>query len=337
MPLIRKLPKHVEATRAKGKTYYYVKVKGQRLAKLPGPPDTPEFHEAYALAMRKLAVDPKRTPPPENTVSWLIERYRASTEFRSLARSTQVSYEFALKRLETFGNLPVAGVKRVHIRTLRESIGDKPRTAQLFGSVVSLLWNFGIVELELEISNPARKMKRAGKTRNYVAWTEAEMERFETSNPPPHVMTAYMIARYVGPRRDDIARLMRSDYDGSTLKIAGTKTDTPTIVPVHPKLKAYLDAQPATLYLVVKADGAPVSTFYLGHQMREHLDTLGFKHLHLHGLRHTAGVALAEAGCSSREIAAVLGHRTLQMVERYTKQAQQKKLAEAAIIKLQRK
>jgi len=337
MPAIRRLPKHVEVTRAKGRAYYYVKVKGKRLAKLPGSPDTPEFHEAYALAMRNLAVDPKPQRHAENTVGWLIERYKASEEFGALARSTKVSYEHALKRLGTIGNHPVAQVKRVHIRTLRESIGDKARTAQLFSQVCSLLWNFGIEELEIETQNPARKMKRAGRARNYQAWTETEMERFETSNPPAHVMTAYMIARYVGPRREDISRLMRSDYDGATLKVAGTKTDTPTVVPVHPKLQAYLDQQPPTLYLVTKPNGTPVTTYYLSHAIRAHLDTLGFTHLHLHGLRHTAGVALAEAGCSSREIAAVLGHRTLQMVERYTKQAQQKRLAAAAIIKLQRK
>jgi hypothetical protein len=48
------------------------------------------------------------------------------------------------------------------------------------------------------------------------------------------------------------------------------------------------------------------------------------------------GRALAESGCSTKEIQAILGHRTAQMVELYSKAARQKKLARAAIAKLER-
>jgi hypothetical protein len=40
---------------------------------------------------------------------------------------------------------------------------------------------------------------------------------------------------------------------------------------------------------------------------------------------------LAEAGCSALEIAAITGHASLKEVERYTKSAQQAKLARSAI------
>lgn len=42
-----------------------------------------------------------------------------------------------------------------------------------------------------------------------------------------------------------------------------------------------------------------------------------------------------EAGCSAHEIQSITGHRTLQMVEHYTKAARQKRLASAAITKLE--
>lgn len=68
--------------------------------------------------------------------------------------------------------------------------------------------------------------------------------------------------------------------------------------------------------------------------MRAHLDSIGLDGVVLHGLRHTAGRGLAEAGRSGQEIMSVLGHSTLQMVERYTRKAKQKTLANAAIVKL---
>ena len=43
---------------------------------------------------------------------------------------------------------------------------------------------------------------------------------------------------------------------------------------------------------------------------------------------------LAEAGCSANEIAAITGHATLQEVSRYTKAAEQKKLAQSAMRRL---
>jgi enterobacteria phage integrase len=55
-----------------------------------------------------------------------------------------------------------------------------------------------------------------------------------------------------------------------------------------------------------------------------------------HGLRKAAGRRLAETGCSSKEIAAILGHESLKEVERYTKAADQRKLATSAMKRLER-
>ena len=40
---------------------------------------------------------------------------------------------------------------------------------------------------------------------------------------------------------------------------------------------------------------------------------------------------LAELGCSEKQIAAITGHKTSAMVSLYTREADQKKLADAAI------
>jgi integrase len=50
-----------------------------------------------------------------------------------------------------------------------------------------------------------------------------------------------------------------------------------------------------------------------------------------HGCRKTAAAILAELGCSSHQTAAITGHRSLKEVERYTKSANQKRLARPAM------
>ena len=46
-------------------------------------------------------------------------------------------------------------------------------------------------------------------------------------------------------------------------------------------------------------------------------------------------MALAEAGCTEKEIMAVLGHKTLAMVQKYTQGARRRRLASSAIAKLE--
>ena len=68
---------------------------------------------------------------------------------------------------------------------------------------------------------------------------------------------------------------------------------------------------------------------------RRELERLGLQGLQFHGLRHTVGARLAEAGATDREVMSVLGHRTVSMVTKYTRGAEQERLAEAAIVKLE--
>jgi integrase len=55
-----------------------------------------------------------------------------------------------------------------------------------------------------------------------------------------------------------------------------------------------------------------------------------------HGLGKAAARRLAEAGCTSKQIQAITGHKTLAEVERYTRKADQVWLARKAMKKQQK-
>jgi integrase len=44
----------------------------------------------------------------------------------------------------------------------------------------------------------------------------------------------------------------------------------------------------------------------------------GIVDLHFHDLRHEAGSRFAEAGFSDQEVSAISGHKSMQMLKRYT-------------------
>lgn len=83
--------------------------------------------------------------------------------------------------------------------------------------------------------------------------------------------------------------------------------------------------------------GGRYTTESFGNLMAEAIRGAGLpKGCKLHGLRKSAGVRLAEVGCSTREIMAVLGHNSLSQAEHYTKQAGQALLARAAMDRLEK-
>jgi integrase len=226
-------------------------------------------------------------------------------------------------------------MRKRHIRELRKTLEGKQRSQKLFTQVASALFNFGIDNDYCSL-NPAARMKRVGRANPYLPWSDKHCAIFEASQPARHLLTAYMIARFAGQRRGDILTMARNAYDGTCIEVRQEKTDQPLVIPAHRRLKSYLDQLPMdSLLFVVNANGQPIEETTFSKEFRAALDAAGLNQLHFHGLRHTAGRALAEAGCSSHQIQAITGHKTLQMVEHYTKGARQKRLASAAMAKLE--
>ena len=151
-----------------------------------------------------------------------------------------------------------------------------------------------------------------------------------------------MLGRYTGQRRGDVLKMARNAYNGTLIAVKPSKTERHSDdneqlrTPAHMRLKAYLAALPKNALLFVVDDaGRAVEETTFSKDFRAALNAAGLKHLHFHGLRHTAGMALAEAGCTEKEIMAVLGHKTLAMVQKYTQGARRSRLASSAIAKLE--
>ena len=138
-------------------------------------------------------------------------------------------------------------------------IAGKSRSQKLFSQVASALFNFGI-DNDYCAANPAARMKRLGKAKAFVAWSDEQCAAFENSKPARHLLTAYIIGRFTGQRRGDVLRMARSAYDGGCIAVRQEKTGEPVVIPAHRRLKAYLDDLPKdSLLFVVDAKGRPVA------------------------------------------------------------------------------
>jgi len=88
------------------------------------------------------------------------------------------------------------------------------------------------------------------------------------------------------------------------------------------------------LTFIVGKFGKPFTPIGFSNWYRDRCDEAGLPQCSAHGLRKLAATRLAEVGCSEREIMAITGHRSVSEVSRYTKAAEQSRLAERAIAKL---
>jgi len=177
----------------------------------------------------------------------------------------------------------------------------------------------------------ARAKAKAGRIHT---WTETEIEQYEARHPiGSRARLAMALLLYTGQRRSDVIRMGPQHIRRGVLSVMQQKTGTELAIPVHPRLAETIAAtECGHLAFLVTASGAPFSVDGFGNLFREWCDEAGLpQRCSAHGLRKAACRRLAETGCSAPQIAAISGHKTLKEVQRYIEEADQARLAQAAI------
>lgn len=119
------------------------------------------------------------------------------------------------------------------------------------------------------------------------------------------------------------------------LYVVQEKTGVELAIPVHPDLAIIIASAPSGhLTFLATRSGRPFEASRFSHWFREECDKAGLRHCSAHGLRKAAARRLAEAGCTAHEIGAITGHASLTELVRYTKAADQRRLADAAMAKV---
>jgi integrase len=192
-------------------------------------------------------------------------------------------------------------------------------------------------------TNPAAKVDniRRPKDAKLVnrGWRDDELETV-LELAPPWLRVAIAIAAYTGMRESDVARVTWKKYNGREFETRQVKTGEPIWVAAHCRLREILGAAPrVSPQIVVGVRGRPMSANTLGSRFFDFLKSLPEgtveRGLSFHGLRHTLGTRLAEAGCDAPTIASVLGQQTTQMAEHYSRTAHRHHLATAAIERIE--
>lgn len=271
--------------------------------------------------------------PTPRTVGAIVGEYRASRAFRKLNPDTQQAYDRSLQYILKFESVPIEKIRRRHVVGQVDLLADTPAKANKVLVAWQIILKFAVEREYIDFS-PAAKIERV-RTGEHGRWSDAAIEKALTLREP--IRRGVLIGLYTGQRLSDCVRMTWADFDGTGIKVVQQKTGEPLWIPVHRILRAELATWDRTsTHILTNKYGTPWKRLSFAQavstEFRKHEELNGCV---FHGLRKTAAARLAEAGCAPHQIAAITGHRSLQMLMHYTKEAQQKTMATAAIKRLE--
>jgi integrase len=310
----------------------YVRRPGSRRVALPGLPGSVEFMQAYQDAMSGPVIRPRA--PKAGTLAALATEYFSSAEFANLKPSSQATYRVALgPALERDGHRLVRDLPVDKARKLVQEIGaNRPAMANLTRAVLRRLFSFAMA-IGQRRDNPFIATPKY-KIGTHHTWTDEQLSTYEKHWPlGTRERLAFDVLLYTAQRVGDVVRMQRSDIRNGVITVVQQKTGTEVFVPLHPALARSIKAGPSKgVYLIGDKNGRPINRRSLTVLISVATKAAGLPGKCVaHGLRKAALRRLAEHGATSKEMQAISGHKSLAELERYTHQADQRRLAKAAI------
>lgn len=342
--VMRRPPKYVQGfVDRHRKPRFYFRRPGFKVVPLPGLPWSPEFMAVYeeALAGHPVQIGSRRVKP--GTIRALAVSYYDSHAFRMMSSQSvrrNIIERFCRetdKEGRALGDKSATTLQRAHIVKLMEARSDRPDSANGLRKALRAMMQHAVV-IGWRTDNPTRDVKPlAPKSKTgFHSWEESEIEQFESRHSiGSRARLAFTLLLYTGQRRSDVVRMGRQHIRDGVIQVRQVKTGTELFIPIHPVLQDVIaQSTSGQLTLLVTEFGNPFKPAGFGNWFREQCDMANLRHCSAHGLRKAAARRLAEAGCSTFEVAAITGHASLRELEKYTKAAAQKKLAVSAMARV---
>jgi integrase len=317
----------------------YLRRKGHQPVALP-PEADPDFLKAYQIALAATAPEPV-SRVSTGSLEALVRGYYTSAKFKQLGASTQIVYRRIIAELcRKHGTKPVALLGTEHIQRWLDQKSDTPAAANHLLRTVRALMRYA-KQTKMITTDPTigvERLKEVGQ--GTETWTEEDIAAYEARWPigtRPRLAMALLL--YTGQRRSDVVRMGRQHVNVGVMEVRPVKRQGKTIlhIPLHSDLAAAIALETDRLTFLMTETGKPFSSNGFYNAFKLWVEAAGLPtDRSPHGLRKAACRRLAEAGCSVKEIAAITGHKRLSEIEIYTKAADQKLLARAAVARIGR-
>ena len=263
-----------------------------------------------------------RSEAEGTTLAEALNRYAIEVSAAKKTANREI-YTIRWWQASSLGPRSLASIRGKDIASVlaaKESDGAAPHTIHLYLALLSHLFTVARKRWGMEgLSNPAELVHKPrlpqGRDRRLVDDEQARL-----------LAAAHTYGGEIGPiiiwaietamRRGEIAamRWEHLDRKARVLLIPETKTGTPRRVPLSTAALAVLDSLPRRINGLVWG----MRPDSISQAFERVCGAAGIEGLTFHDLRHEATSRLFEKGLGLMEVASITGHKTVQMLKRYT-------------------
>ena len=278
-----------------------------------------------------------RAPSEKLTVSSALDRYLKEVSV-SKKPTTQRSESFSAKQLDAFfGKYSMAAVSAELVakyRDARIAEGRSNNTVRIELAMLGHLFRIAIQEWGIGLTfNPVANVRKpspaAGRDRRLTVDEQEALFAAADAHSNPMLGWIVRLAVETGMRSSEISGLRRPQVDIArrVVRLADTKNGSPRMVPLTRAATVVLSQALEHPIRPIDTDliffGEPGrdgqrKPYIFQKLWRDLALKIGLADLHFHDLRHEAVSRLVEMGLSDQEVSAISGHKSMQMLKRYT-------------------
>ena len=279
-----------------------------------------------------------RAPSERMLLKDALERYRrevsiakgASTQDRERSRS-----KFLTEKLGKYALATITSDLVARYRDERLAEGKSNNTVRLELALLSHLYKTAIQEWGVGLThNPVANVRKPspgnGRSRRLMPEEEARLLDAVDQHSNPILGWVMRIALYTAMRQGEVLSLYRSqvDLDRRVVRLDKTKNGSARTVPLSPQALAVISE--AMAHPIHTTTNSPLlfpgdpgrdgkrRPYVINRVWAMAIERAGVHDFRFHDLRHEAVSRLVEAGLTDQEVAAISGHKSMQMLKRYT-------------------
>lgn len=271
------------------------------------------------------------------TLQEALQRYLAEvtpTKKPTTQRSEKITAQHLIGYLGKYSMAALSSELVASYRDHRLAVGKSNNTVRIELAMLSNLFTIAIQEWGLGLThNPVAAIRKPspGKGRDRRLTDDEERKLLEAVEAHSNPMLAWVVkvAIETGMRQSEILglRLNQVDLHSRVARLQDTKNNSARTVPLNA-------AATATFKNALENPLRPKETdlVFFGEPGRDGKrrpyqfakiwgdikEAVGVSDLHFHDLRHEAVSRLVENGLSDQEVASISGHKSMQMLRRYT-------------------
>ncbi len=270
------------------------------------------------------------------SIEQALERYETSVTINKKPSTQKGERGFIRQAKEELGRYSLAALTTDVVAKYRDGLtarGLSPDTVRLKLALLSNLYNVAMREWGLGlVRNPISLVSKPRSTSRNLRLKPAELEKLvveSVKHSNPMLGWIVQIALETGMRSSEITglRVRQVDVERRVVRLVDTKNESARTVPMTREAQALFQkalanpVRPKECDLVFfgepGADGQrrPYNFNKIWTNIKQ---SLGLNDLRFHDLRHEAVSRLVEKGFGDQEVAAISGHKSMQMLKRYT-------------------